>query len=172
MDIASLVLNVAAIIPKSYVLDVDDARLLQGGDMPSRINEQLRARGLPELETSPTHAAQVASFIFHSLAAKYAEVLSRVAELTERTFRKLYIMRGGSQNLLLNKLTARATGLQVIAAGTDGSTIGNFAVQMTALRSIAGASTAHAAGRLQSHSHLGRDTEQLQILMELLYAQT
>jgi len=42
-------------------------------------------------------------------------------------------MGGGSQNELLNSLTAQATGLEVHRAGTECSTLGNFAVQLATL---------------------------------------
>jgi len=43
------------------------------------------------------------------------------------------MLGGGSQNEFLNELTARATGLPVVRAGTEGSTVGNFAVQLATL---------------------------------------
>jgi len=43
------------------------------------------------------------------------------------------MMGGGSQNEFLNRLTAEATGLEVRRAGTECSTVGNFAVQLATL---------------------------------------
>jgi len=133
LDLPELVAAAAAIPPRSYVLNVDDPDLLLQGHMPERINAQLRSRGLPELNPNPTHAAEMASFLFHSLAARYAVVLRKVSEITGKHFRKLYIMGGGSQNEFLNRLTAEATGLEVCRAGTECSTIGNFAIQLATL---------------------------------------
>lgn len=116
-----------------YVLDVDEPELLLPGNMPGRINAQLRRRGLAELDASASGAGAMASFLFHSLAARYAEVLTTVRELTGKQLRTLYIMGGGSQNELLNRLTAEATGLEVRKAGTECSTVGSFAVMMAAL---------------------------------------
>jgi rhamnulokinase len=42
-------------------------------------------------------------------------------------------MGGGSQNDLLNRLTAAATGLNVVRIGSECSTTGNFAVQLATL---------------------------------------
>jgi rhamnulokinase len=80
----------------------------------------------------------MAAFLFHSLAARYAEVLASVAAITGKKLRKLYIMGGGSQNELLNTLTAKATGLEVLRAGTECSTVGNFAVQLATLERTPG----------------------------------
>jgi rhamnulokinase len=116
-----------------YVLEVDDPDLLLQGQMPDRINAQLRRRNLPELSVAPADAPEMAAFLFHSLAARYAEVLRNVTAITGKRFRRLYIMGGGSQNEFLNRLTAEATGLEVCRAGTECSTVGNFAVQLAAL---------------------------------------
>lgn len=80
----------------------------------------------------------MASFIFHSLAARYAEVLNSVVAITGKPLRRIHIMGGGSQNTFLNRLTSEATGLEVHRVGTECSTIGNFAVQMATLERAAG----------------------------------
>lgn len=133
ITIAQLITSAESLPPTNYTLDVDDPDLLLPGHMPERINTQLRSRNLPELDPTPAHAAELASFLFHSLAARYAEVLHSVATITGKRLRRLYIMGGGSQNELLNRLTQEATGLQVVRAGTECSTLGNFAVQLATL---------------------------------------
>lgn len=127
---------------RDHTLDVDEDDLMLPGRMPERINAQLRRRGLAELSTHGKDAPQTAAFLFHSLAARYATVLARVAEITGKRFSRLYIMGGGSQNELLNRLTAEATGLDVHRAGTECSTVGNFAVQLATLEGDLGESTA------------------------------
>jgi rhamnulokinase len=133
LDLSELIAAASNVSARDYVLNVDDPDLLLQGHMPARINAQLRSRSLPELNPDPAHAAEMASFLFHSLAARYAVVLRKVSEITGKHFRKLYIMGGGSQNEFLNRLTAQATGLEVRRAGTECSTIGNFAVQLATL---------------------------------------
>jgi rhamnulokinase len=141
LTIEGLVRAAEAFAPRGYALDVDDADLLLPGHMPERIDAQLRRRSLPEFDPTPAHAAELASFLFHSLAARYAEVLRSVAMLTGKNLQRLYVMGGGSQNELLNRLTAHATGLQVIRAGAECSTVGNFAVQLAALERPTNATT-------------------------------
>jgi len=138
LNIATLVAAAAAAPVPAYTLDVDDPDLLLSGRMPQRINAQLHRRSLPELDPSPANAPAMAAFLFHSLAARYAEVLASVATITGKKLRKLYIMGGGSQNELLNRLTAHATGLEVLRAGTECSTVGNFAVQLATLEPTPG----------------------------------
>jgi rhamnulokinase len=138
LTINDVVEAAAAVAARGYTLDVDDPDLLLPGRMPERVNAQLRRRGLGELNPAREHAAELASFLFHSLAARYAEVLQSVATITGKHLQRLYIMGGGSQNQLLNRLTAEATGLQVICAGTECSTVGNFAIQLAALEDPGG----------------------------------
>jgi len=138
LDIAELVAAAAHAPVPAYTLDVDDPDLLLSGRMPHRINAQLHRRSLPELDPSPANAPAMAAFLFRSLAARYAEVLASVAAITGKRLRKLYIMGGGSQNELLNSLTAQATGLEVHRAGTECSTLGNFAVQLATLEHTPG----------------------------------
>ncbi len=115
------------------LLEVDDPDLLLPGYMLSRINAQRERKGLEALDEDGVNAPVFASLIFHSLAARYAEVLSHIAGETGKTFRRLFVVGGGSQNLFLNRLTAEATGLAVIRGSQESSTLGNFAVQLATL---------------------------------------
>ena len=138
LTIAALVEAAASFGPWAYSLDVDDLELLLPGHMPERINAQLLRRGLPQFDPSPAAAAQLTSFIFHSLARRYAEVLERVSSITNTPLRRLYLMGGGSRNSLLNRLTAEATGLSIFLAGAECSTVGNFASQLASLEQTKG----------------------------------
>ncbi|HXE08883.1 MAG TPA: FGGY-family carbohydrate kinase [Acidobacteriaceae bacterium] len=115
------------------LLDVDDPDLLLPERMPQRINAQRAKRGLAVLDESPANAPQFASLIFHSLAARYAEVLDRVAALTGKRLKRLFIVGGANQNAFLNRLTAEATGLKVFRGSAESSTVGNLAVQLAVL---------------------------------------
>jgi rhamnulokinase len=132
------------------LLDVDDPDLLLMGEMPQRINRQLVAKGASALDESAAGAPAMVSLILHSLAARYAEVLGRVRSHTGKDLRRLFIVGGGSQNKLLNRLTAEATGLEVCCGSTESSTIGNFAIQMAALESPYGLDSAEFAGEVNS----------------------
>jgi len=115
------------------LLDVDDPDLLLPERMPQRINAQRVRNGLAPLDESPTNAPAFASLIFHSLAARYAQVLNRVAFLTDKKLKRLFIVGGANQNAFLNRLTAEATGLEVFRGSPESSTVGNFAVQLATL---------------------------------------
>ena len=115
------------------VLDVDDPDLLLAGQMPRRINAQRVRKGLEALDEGSENAPAFASLIFHSLAARYAQVLDRVAFHSGKKLKRLFVVGGASQNDFLNRLTRDATGLDVFRGAAESSTVGNFAVQMTAL---------------------------------------
>jgi len=115
------------------LLDVDDPDLLLPERMPQRINAQRIKRGLEPLDESPANAPAFASLIFHSLAARYAKVLDRVAFLSGKKLKRLFIVGGASQNAFLNRLTQEATGLEVFRGAPESSTVGNFAVQLATL---------------------------------------
>ena len=115
------------------LLEVDDPDLLLPERMPQRINAQRIKRGLAPLDESPANAPEFASLIFHSLAARYAKVLDRVAKLTGKRLKRLFIVGGANQNTFLNRLTQEATGLEVFRGSPESSTVGNFAVQLATL---------------------------------------
>ena len=115
------------------LLDVDHPELMLPGEMPRRINARRLEAGLQPIPEDGAGAPFVASLIFHSLAARYADVLKDLAEVTGKSFRNLHVVGGGGRNALLNRLTARATGLKLQYGHVESSTIGNLAIQMAAL---------------------------------------
>jgi rhamnulokinase len=125
----------AETMPKpNGLLDVDDPDLLLAGRMPERINAQRTRDGLERLDESPENAPAFASLIFHSLAARYAKVLDRVAFHSGKKLKRLFVVGGASQNDFLNRLTEKATGLKVFRGSAESSTVGNFAVQLAVLQ--------------------------------------
>lgn len=116
-----------------HLLHVDDPSLLGMGEMPNRINGQRAGQGLPLLPSDHEHAPGLVALILHSLAARYAEVLRRIEHHSGKTFQRVVMVGGGSQNVTLRRLTAERTGMEVIAGPSESSTIGNLAVQLAVL---------------------------------------
>jgi rhamnulokinase len=144
--------------PKSLI-DVDHPQLMLSGGTLNKINVQLRGLGQPPLAADRSNIPAIASLVFHSLSARYAEVLSSIAKITGKKLKRLVIVGGGNQNTLLNRLTAERTGLEVILGSTESTTIGNFAVQLAALQGdhspsvgVSADSVARWAERLMSQS--------------------
>ncbi len=109
-------------------VDVNDGRFLAPENMQEAVRVVLRENGFTEKPT----AAQTLSCVYHSLAESYAEAVRGLEKITGKTFTSLNIVGGGSQDAYLNQLTADATGLPVYAGPTEGTAIGNLAVQMIA----------------------------------------
>ncbi len=167
-EIAELVEQASLIGRPDGLLHVDDPDLWLSGNMPARINQQRTTAGLPKMEECPAAAPAMASLILHSLAHRYAEVLQQVERHSSRKLQRLFIVGGGSQNELLNRLTAAATGLEVVRGAPESSTIGNFAVQLATLEGYRNDRTGAEADRVamwagvltsQAHPELGLSPE-------------
>jgi len=148
--IPELVSAAEQIVPASELLDVDDPELLQPGGMPARINAQRVRCGAPVFSQAAQDAPAMAALIFHSLAARYAQIVDDLRAITGKRLRRLFVVGGGSKNELLNRLTAVAAGLEIVKGPVESSTIGNLAIQIAALRGAYSASTG-AEGEVVAH---------------------
>jgi len=119
-------------VPK-VTFPVTSPELILPGNMPGRINRELEKAGHAPLPEDGQHAPEMASVIFVSLAARYAEILKGIQEATGQKLRCVYIVGGGSQNEYLNGLIAERSGLKVVRGPVESTTAGNVAVQFAAL---------------------------------------
>jgi len=129
-------IEAAATLPSPQsLIDVDDPELIAPGRMPERIALQLESAGFSadRFRSSPP---AIINLILHSLAARYAAVLHQIEALTAKKFRRLYIVGGGSRNLLLNRLTQRATQLELVCGAQESSTLGNLSIQLAVLEKL------------------------------------
>lgn len=67
---------------------------------------------------------------YRSLAVSYKAALDELEANTGEKYEKLYIVGGGAKNQFLNRLTAEATGKDVIALPIEATALGNLKVQM------------------------------------------
>lgn len=128
-DYPALTRMAAEAPPFTAVIDADDPRFTAPGDMPGKIQALCRETGqvVPE-----THGSIVRTAL-EGLALKYRLTMNRIEHLTGRTYARLNIVGGGTQNLLLNQMTADAIGRQVVTGPIEGTAIGNMLVQLIAL---------------------------------------
>ncbi len=131
----TLLASAAKLTAPQTLLDVDDPDLLAPGNMPERISAQLDRKRAAHGKSLPS-PVEMTNLILHSLAARYASVLREAETLTGKHFARLFVVGGGSRNDVLNHLTARATGLELICGAQESSTLGNFAVQLAVLEKI------------------------------------
>lgn len=141
IDLSQLIAQAALVDAASIpgLINVDTAALMlareTAGEMPDRIIRELTLQGLTPIPDLPGNEAVLARLIFLSLASRYAIVLRDLEALTGRDFQRILILGGGSRNALLSRLTAESTGLPVFPGEAEGSTLGNFAVQLAAWES-------------------------------------
>lgn len=114
------------------LFDVDDPECLKPCDMPALIRKLLAKSGQP----APEAPGQLIRIVLESLAAKYAQHLTTLEELTGRKLTSIHVIGGGSQNHLLNRLTAEACNRPVIAGPAEATAIGNILMQMLAMGEI------------------------------------
>lgn len=90
----------------------------------------LCAEGLPG-------QAALTRCVLQSLAATYAGAVSRLNKLLLQPVSKLHVIGGGSQNKLLNRLTAEALGVPVEAGPVEATAMGNILTQAMAKGELA-----------------------------------
>lgn len=133
-ELAELIAAARQLPAPEHLLDLDDPAFVPPGDMPARINDQLKRRGLAPLPAGCDAAPQYANLIFHSLASRYASLLDQIAELTGKRPGRICVVGGGSRNDYLNELTAARSAVPVERGPVESSTLGNFAIQWARLQ--------------------------------------
>jgi len=84
------------------LIDPNDPLFAPPGGMPKRIHTYCVERGL----TPPQSDGEYAICILNSLAHAYKKTIDEISAVTGRTINLIHILGGGSQNDLLNQLTA------------------------------------------------------------------
>jgi rhamnulokinase len=131
----SAVLAAAAEIPDGGpVVDVDDPAFLPPGDMPARIAAACRATE----QEPPVGRPAVVRCILDSLAAAYSRAVADAARLSGRSPEVVHVVGGGARNAVLARLTARSTGLPVVAGPVEATALGNALVQAQAAGTVQG----------------------------------
>lgn len=132
-DFAGLAALAEAAEPFRSLFDPDEERFLAPGDMPSRIRAYCAETGQPPPETR----GQMARAIYESLALKYRWAVRRLErDILGGEVECLHIVGGGSNNTLLNRMTADAVKKPVLAGPGEATAIGNLLVQAMALGAV------------------------------------
>ena len=126
--------------PFRWFIDPDDPAYATPGDMPARIRACCQQTG----QSVPETVGQIMRTIYESLALKYRLTLDDLIALTGRTVDRLHIIGGGSQNDVLNQMTANAIGRLVITGPVEATAMGNAIVQLIALGELADVTQARA----------------------------
>jgi rhamnulokinase len=124
-----LISESAAAAAPGDLLDLGDKALFNPPSMRAAIDAQLKQRGA----RVPRDLAGYARLICASLGSGHADAVHSLERLSGRTFRRILMVGGGSQNRLLCQETADASGLPVASYALEGAAAGNIAAQLVAL---------------------------------------
>lgn len=119
--------------PLRAFVRVDDDVFLRPGDHPAQIRAFCAESGQPV----PDAAGPIVRTVLESLALAYRQTLEQVESVAGRRAEVIHIVGGGSQNELLNQMTADATGRPVLAGPVEATVLGNALVQLIALGELA-----------------------------------
>lgn len=113
-------------------IDVDDARLVN----PIRMSDVIDLMCRETEQEVPCSMADYAMLVCRSLACKYSQVKQELEECIGQQINIIQVIGGGSQNELLNRLTAEACCCQVVAGPVEATAIGNVITQAIGMGDI------------------------------------
>jgi rhamnulokinase len=129
--------------PFRSIIDPDHQPFLLPGEMPAKIDRYCDATHQPR----PSNVGEYVRAGLESLALAYRRTVEGLEDVLGRRIGVIHIVGGGTQNTLLNQMTADATGRQVIAGPVEATAIGNILVQAMAVGDIRSLSDARAIVR-------------------------
>jgi rhamnulokinase len=114
--------------PFRCLIDPDARDFLSPNDMPKAIRSYCHRTGQPE----PTSVGANVRCCLESVAMKYRWVLEALETLTNKQFKTIRIVGGGSQNRLLSQFTADACQRPVVTGPVEATALGNVLLQAIA----------------------------------------
>ena len=127
-QIFDIILPQAAGASIDTILTVDDPIFQNPENMETAIIAYCKEHQL----TIPRSKAEFVRCIIQSLASKYKEAVEKMNNCLPSPIRQLNIIGGGSQNKLLNQLTANYLGIPVYAGPVEATAMGNILMQAMA----------------------------------------
>jgi len=116
----------------TVLLDVADPAFSNPESMRAAIDAQLKKKKI----APPKNLAGYTRLICASLGRGHADAMRSFEQLSNRKFKRILIVGGGSKNRLLCQATANAAGLPVVSFSLEGTAVGNIASQLIALRAV------------------------------------
>ncbi len=115
-----------------YLVDPDNPAFANPESMTKAIADFCKNTG----QKVPESEADFVRCIFDSLAMKYRYVLNCLKTMSPFPIERLHIIGGGSQNNILNQLTANAIGMPVVAGPCEATAMGNIMLQAKAVGAV------------------------------------
>ncbi len=113
----------------SAVIDPNHQAFLAPGQMPEKIHRFCAETAQPK----PATIGQTVRTCLEALALTYRKTIEGLEDILGRRINVIHIVGGGTQNELLNQMTADACGRKVVAGPIEATAIGNILVQAMAL---------------------------------------
>ena len=127
--------------PFRSLVNPDAADFHNPANMLDALAGYCRTHGQPVPET----VGQVVRCCLESLALRYRAVLDSIETLTGHTMKTIRVVGGGSQNTLLNQMTADACARVVVTGPVEATALGNVMVQAIATGHLANLAEGRAA---------------------------
>jgi rhamnulokinase len=118
-----------AALPFVSIVNANDDSFILPSDMPTALADYCRRTGQP----APADVGATVRCALEGLALCYRRVLDILERLTGKRLETIHIVGGGSQNVLLNQLTADACDRPVLAGPVEATAIGNVLTQAVGL---------------------------------------
>jgi len=144
--------------PLASILDTNHKPFLSPGEMPHKIEQFCRQTRQP----APSSRGEFVRACLEGLALTYRKTLEGLEDVLGRKIEVIHIVGGGSQNELLNQMTADACGRPVVAGPIEATAIGNVLVQAMATGDVKSLADARAIvrGSFNGKRYSPRDAKQ------------
>jgi len=129
LDYVAITRAASAAKPFTAIVNVDYEGFTNPPDMPLAIKDFCIQTG----QQPPADMGEMARSILEGLALGYRRVLDMLERLTGKTYDKVHIVGGGTQNELLMQFAANAMERPVVAGPIEATAIGNLMMQAIAL---------------------------------------
>jgi rhamnulokinase len=108
------------------IVDVNDTSFLAPESMIKAVSNYCHRTNQPEPQTQ----CELLFCIYNSLAKYYGTVVKQIEDITNNSYKSIYVVGGGCQDRFLNRLTAHYTKKNIYAGPIEATAIGNITVQM------------------------------------------
>ncbi len=112
----------------STPIDINSELLFSPQNMEEAVLTQLAIQGAPK----PKNVAELLASVYHGMANGYKNAIIELEKITNKTYKTIYIIGGGSLNGFVNKLTEKYTGKKVVPGEVEATAIGNILAQENA----------------------------------------
>ena len=114
------------------IINPDDKIFMTHGDMLGNVDVYLEKTG----QKAASDDAERLRIIYDGLALAYRKTIGRLEKITGEKYSALHVVGGGSKDAFLARITADATGKEVLAGPSEATAAGNALAQLIALGEI------------------------------------